>query len=73
MRAKFVCESITRYATGTVSVSLKPVSSGDGNKEWSQWTPSGSLVMSITNPAVVDFIKPGKEYYLDFTEVGKDA
>lgn len=31
-------------------------------------TPSGSVSLSIANPAAADFFKPGKKYYVDFTE-----
>ena len=40
---------------------------GPGNEEWSKWTPSGELSMSITNPAAIAEFEVGKDYYLDFT------
>jgi hypothetical protein len=32
------------------------------------WTPSGECAMTIRNPAASAFFKPGKKYYVDFTE-----
>ena len=40
---------------------------GKGNESWAKATPSGQLVMSITNPAAVAEFELGKFYYLDFT------
>ena len=48
------------------------VYSDDKNSEnysFSQATPSLSLSMYISNPAVLDAFEQGKEYYLDFTPV----
>lgn len=39
---------------------------GKANREWSRWTPSGQLTMSVTNPAAFDQFVEGKEYYIDF-------
>ncbi len=32
---------------------------GDENKEWSKWTPSGQLSMSITNPEALEQFEVG--------------
>lgn len=32
------------------------------------WTPSGSVDLTIRNPAASEFFKTGKKYYLTFTE-----
>jgi hypothetical protein len=47
-------------------VEFVPVS-GPENAEWSRWTPSGSVKMQITNPAVVGAFEVGKDYFVDFT------
>lgn len=36
------------------------------NERYSKYTPYGKLEIAVDNPAVV--FKPGKLYYLDFTE-----
>lgn len=48
-------------------VRLQPVS-GDENKTWSKWTPSGSIELNINNPEAVDRFKLGGTYFVDFTE-----
>jgi hypothetical protein len=43
----------------------------DGNSDdstFARWTPTGSLAMTITNPALIGQIKVGQKYYIDFTE-----
>lgn len=42
------------------------------NKEdnsFSKWTPTATFAMTVTNPAVLEQLKPGKLFYVDFTEV----
>ena len=36
---------------------------------WSKATPSGKLEMTITNPAAMEGLKVGKDYFLDLTPV----
>lgn len=40
---------------------------GDANKEWSVWTPSGEISMTINNPPVYASFQLGAEYFIDFT------
>lgn len=49
---------------GTVTLSAVH---GDVNKEWSVWTPSGKIEMTINNPSAYEAFKLGKEYFIDFT------
>lgn len=56
----------------SVQVTLQPVyADGDGdseaNKEWSKYTPSGELRLTITNPEAYEQFKLGKPYYVDFS------
>ncbi len=39
----------------------------DANKTWSQYTPSGSLKLCMTNPEATGAFEIGKFYFLDFT------
>lgn len=73
MRAKFQTQSVTDFGYGSKQVKLNAVYaiSEERNKEDNQFskaTPSGSIEMMISNPNALDFIKPGKKYYVDFTE-----
>lgn len=50
-------------------VTLQPVY-GDGddaaNKEWSKWTPSGNIELTITNPEVWPELTPGACFIVTF-------
>ena len=70
MRAKFYVETVTNHRGGYQDATLRAVYD-DGHPEnnaFAKATPTGELTIGIDNPAAQDFFKPGKEYYLDFTE-----
>jgi len=69
--AKFKCVSVIPEGESR-TVSLQAVYSSDPSSEnytWSQYTPSGSLQMHITNPKAFDQFQVGQEYLLHFTPV----
>lgn len=71
VRAKFTCNNIKNQPEYECkSVSFTPVTYGsEENKSFSKYTPSGSLVLQISNDTVAsNAFEVGKEYYLDFTE-----
>ena len=81
MRAKFQIQSVVhnlghdgkRYAeTVTMSPVCKssayPADGLDEDNTFAKWSPSGSLSLTITNPALWDQFKPGQKFYSDFTE-----
>ncbi len=84
VRCKFRCMEVTEKfshvdADGTLhtqpTVRLLPVmyrkgqyDPGEENKSFWEATPSGELVMTITNPAASRQFKVGACYYLDFQE-----
>ena len=39
----------------------------EANKQWSMYTPQGSISLTITNPAAVDQLALGGFFYVDFT------
>jgi hypothetical protein len=41
----------------------------EGNSDWSKWTPSGELSMTITNPAAIEQFEPGAVYSLILDKV----
>ena len=68
-RAKFVCYTVAEY-TSTKEVKMHAVHSETGeNKDFTEASPAGELDITIwkEKPAA-NFFKPGKEYYLDFSE-----
>ena len=55
-------------------VFLNPVYSPDKaspNYSWSQYTPSGKLEMTITNPGAYEQFAVGKTYLMTFDEVAE--
>lgn len=72
VRAKFNCQSVTKFASGS-QVAFSAVYSQTGeNKDFVAASPSGNLSIAISEgyPAA-KFFEPGKDYYLDFTEAPK--
>lgn len=51
-------------------VTLQPVFGAgeeDSNAQWSKFTPSGQVELTITNPEVWPDLVIGRAFYLDFT------
>lgn len=82
VKAKFTCTKVESYSNDngqTVAgknINMTAViaynadgSRNDENESWSQYTPSGSLQIGITNPDAFEQFEEGKEYYLTFDEV----
>lgn len=71
-RAKFQCNSVTDYVYGK-EVALIVVYAPNGvnpeDRNFTKATPSGEIKMRIDNPEAAIQFKPGKTYYVDFTEI----
>lgn len=46
--ARFYIHSIKKTATGYVGVEMMPAIRGEGNSEWSKFTPSGKIEMNVS-------------------------
>lgn len=46
---------------------------GSANKQWSKWTPSASLTMTITNPDAFGKVLPGQFVFVDLTPCEKES
>lgn len=79
MRAKFEVAEVTPQHEGTASaleeLKFRAVTTKDfdpdGNSEdnsFSRWTPTGELVMTVTNPDLHGKFAVGEKYYLDFSK-----
>lgn len=58
VKARFYVNSVQRNASGTATVRLNPSMKGEANKEWSKYTPSGEIVLNVTElaePALAEF------------------
>jgi hypothetical protein len=64
MRAKFKCESVTRFGYVMMAAVMD---NSEENRDFNHATPAATLDMDIDNEKEFVFFKPGKEYYLDFT------
>lgn len=70
MRAKFRCNSVTDFGTQK-QAQLYAVYGKEGeNADFAKATPSGDLKINIdAEVPASNYFTPGKEYYLDFTQV----
>jgi hypothetical protein len=72
MRCKVRVDSVKRWSGNFEEIVFDAVSGGTKeNESFAQATPSGKLVITVTNPAVLGQIRPGEEYYLDLTPVSQ--
>ena len=74
--AKFVCQSVAihRYSPKADKheiVQLQAVT-GDENKPWSKFTPSGQLTMTIDNPSAQGQLEPGRAYKITIEPMPDD-
>ena len=79
VRAKMRCVEVSERTSVTGAglveakyIRLQAVYGGDDDKEnrdWSKWTPSGELAMTVTNPDAFNQFKIGKCYFIDMNEV----
>jgi hypothetical protein len=75
IRAKFQCNTKTPNPPGQGGqVALNAVYEGEGgvNKSWSQWTPSGSIAMHVTNQTAYDAFELNGYYFVDFTPTTRE-
>ncbi len=84
VRAMFYVKEINHRATGgpgdvNVEVKMGAAFGGylrglpEGNGDWSKWTPSGDLSITITNPAAIEQFEIGEVYSLTFEKAAKAA
>lgn len=75
VRAKMSVDQVT-VTTYSESVDLRCVCGGNTSKEDNSFagaTPTGSMKMTVDNPAVKGFFKPGRKYYIDIIECPEEA
>jgi len=71
MRAKMVLDSIRDHAWGgkTAHFVTQYDDTIPEDKKFCEATPSGSMEMSISNPAALAQLELGRAYYVDFNMV----
>lgn len=74
VRAKFTVIEVRRHyysktAAGPVTLVLSPMydTSIPEDQRFSKANPSGRIEMTVDNPSAVEYLKPGGEFYVDFT------
>ena len=72
MIAKFKLNKVERFEHSE-TLEFAPVTDAKFNavgvsedNSFSKWTPSGSLVMNVSNPELMGKFSPGEKYYLRF-------
>lgn len=55
------------------AVGSNHVNGADENNTFAKYTPSGTIQLDVTNDELQGRIKPGMEFYVDFSEVDKPA
>lgn len=82
VQAMFYVKQINHHATGDASSVNVEIKMGaafgsylkglpEGNGDWSKYTPSGDLSITITNPAAIEQFAIGEVYSLTFDRVSK--
>lgn len=69
IRAKFVVTQVTHFEhPGYAQITLEPryAKNVPEDQRFAQATPCGKFEMTVTNPAVIEKLKPGTIWYLDF-------
>lgn len=71
VRAKFVVTQVTFFETPNyASIELSPRYSKSipEDQRFAEATPNGKLQLSVSNPKVIEELKPGKVFYIDIHE-----
>jgi len=55
MTLRFYVQSVTEHAGGNHAVKLVPDYKDGANKDWSKFTPSGSIDLNLSTEASVEF------------------
>lgn len=51
-----------------VAAKTYPPDGSDEDNTFARFSPSGTLELTIANPALIGVIEPGTKFYIDFTE-----
>jgi len=76
VQAMFKCESkaVATWDPAQWIITFRATNKSDGdNMDWSKWTPTGSISMTVTNPEAVAAFEVGSFYRLSFDAVASEA
>lgn len=66
-QAKFIVRSVTDFGGDNVKVTMQ--ADTNSKSDFAKYTPSGQMEFTCTNTAVIEQLKPGKVFLIDFTEL----
>ena len=69
MRAKFRCQSNDGDGNSKTAKLTTEYSDSPEDNQFNEATPWGNIEIGIDKKGAMGFLKPGKSYYVDFTEV----
>lgn len=76
MRAKLMINRIEQFAqseqlhfSAVCKSTAYPADGSDEDNTFAKFSPSATLAIQITNPALLGQFKVGEKYYVDFTPV----
>ncbi len=74
-RCKFRVVGVTDHGhdSKTVELSTQYDKSIPEDQQFSKYTPSGNMKISVSNPALDGFFTPGREFYVDLMPVDEQA
>lgn len=75
MRAKMRVSGVTQFHPSYEILEFSavgrsgsyPEDGSDENNTYARWTPTGTVKLTVTNPALFGKYEVGKAYYVDFT------
>ena len=73
MRAKFRCDSSEGTENSKTAVLTTQYSDTKEDNMFNEFTPWGEIKIMIDKKGAIDFLEPGKSYYVDFTEVPEET
>lgn len=62
----------SKHQAGSVEVTLRPVND-ETNRDWSKYTPTGEVKLSITNMDAANAFVVGGNYYAEFSRVPSES
>jgi hypothetical protein len=70
-RAKFRLSTETKGEGEGKKLTFYPVQDTGipEDQQFHKYTPSGTLEMFVTNQAILESVKPGDQFYIDFTPI----
>lgn len=76
MRAKMRLSAVDRKFEGQETLTFSAITTKghdenglDDDNTYAKYTPSASLTVTVTNPALLGKFEAGQVFYVDFTEV----